>query len=305
MIGRHDGTAAATSGTGVDQALPYGRGSHVGTLPSGSAYNSTAMRALITGINGTVGTALAAALRQRGDEPIPYKRDRVEFLESSFIARCLSDARPDVVFHLAIAAKPAGIENEHWRVNVEWPARLAAACASAGARFVFTSTAMVFSDRAVGPFTVDREPDAAEGYGLQKRTAEQLVRQANPGAVVVRLGWQIGTAPGGNQMLSYFDQHMREHGVVRASRRWLPACSFLGDTATGLIALAAMAGGVYHLDSNRRWSFLEIASALNARAGSPWRIEPTDDFVFDQRLFDLRIDTPPLSDRLPRLIVAG
>jgi dTDP-4-dehydrorhamnose reductase len=301
LTGSRDCEAGGAIRSKVDSALPDGRGSEVGVARSGAPYNPVAMRALITGMNGTVGSALAAALRLRGDAPIPYARGRAEFLELSFIARCLSDARPDVVFHLAIASKPAGLENEQWRVNVEWPARLAAICAAAGIRFVFTSTAMVFSDRATGPFTVDREPDAADGYGLQKRTAERLVRQAYPDAVVVRLGWQIGEAPGGNQMLSYFEQHMREHGVVRASRRWLPACSFLEDTAAGLIALEAMPGGLYQLDSNTRWSFYEIAAALNERAGPPWRIEPTDDFVFDQRLLDARLKTPPLSARLPRL----
>ena len=63
--------------------------------------------------------------------------------------------RPDVVFHLAIASQPTGIENEGWRVSVEWSARLAEAGAAAGAHFVFTSTAMVFSNDARGPFTIE------------------------------------------------------------------------------------------------------------------------------------------------------
>ncbi len=258
------------------------------------------MRALVSGINGTIGRVLAIALRAGGNEVAPLSRDSVD-LESARIARSFAESSVDAVFHLAIASKPTGRSGEHHLINVDWPVRLAEACDAAGVRFVFTSTAMVFSDHARGPFTVDRAPDASEGYGFQKLIAERRVRDANAKAVVVRLGWQIGETPGGNQMLSYFDQHMREHGVIRASRKWLPACSFLQDTADALSRLALLPGGLYQLDSNRRWNFFEIASALSRRAGSIWRIEPTDDFVFDQRLIDDRTAMPPLCNRLPGL----
>jgi len=260
------------------------------------------MRASVSGMNGTIGRALASRLFNESHHVAALSRDTVEQTPAD-IARLLAESRIDVVFHLAIASRPTGRKNEHELVNVDWPARLAEACAAARVRLVFTSTAMVFSDHARGPFRPDRSPDAREGYGHQKLTAERRVSGANPNAVIVRLGWQIGDAPGGNQMLSYFDQHMREHGVVRASRKWLPACSFLADTAAALIGLAARPGGIYHLDSNSGWTFFDIASALNDRAGKPWQIEPDDQFVYDQRLIDPRLNTPPLATRLLSLAV--
>lgn len=258
------------------------------------------MRAFISGINGTIGRSLAAALQSGRHEVRALPRDTADQSTTS-IAELFNGFRPDAIFHLAIASRPTGRENEHHHINVEWPARLAEACSAARVRFLFTSTAMVFSDRAPGPFTIRSQPDAAEGYGFQKRTAEQRVRQANPDAVIVRLGWQIGNAPGGNQMLSYFEQHMREKGVVRASRKWLPACSFLDDTSVALIDLVGKPGGTYHLDSNRHWNFFEIATALRERADAPWKIEPTEDFMYDQRLLDDCTDVPSLQARLPGL----
>jgi len=256
------------------------------------------MRALITGMNGTVGRALAEALRTSGGDPIAYARDGRAPDDPGDVAARIAIARPDALFHLAIASKPTGLANESKRINIDWPAHLAAACANAGVRFIFTSTAMVFSDNARGPFTIHSEPDASSGYGFEKRTAEQRVREANPAATIVRLGWQIGRSPGGNNMLTFFDQHMREKGVVRASTKWLPACSFLEDTAPALIQLVAMPPRLYHVESNTRWTFFEIAAALNARAGSPWKIEPTDDFIYDQRLIDSTLKLPPLDARL-------
>lgn len=259
-------------------------------------------RALVTGANGTIGRVLLETLREAGVSALPYVRPPAERLLDD-VAPALAAARPDVVYHLAIASHPTGAADEGRLVNVLWPERLAAACREAGARLVFTSTAMVFSDQAIGPFTPESVPDAASGYGHEKRIAEERVRAAYPDARIARLGWQIGSAPGGNQMLTHLAEQARTQGAIRASRRWYPACSFLGDTCVALMALAERerAGGVYHVDSNRHWTFFEIASAISRSTAAGWRVEADDAFVFDQRLLDARVPMPELAARLPGL----
>lgn len=300
--------------------------------------------ALVSGANGTVGRALQRELATRGVTTWPYSSS-ANVDHSEAISRVLDAARADAVFHLAVASSPRGLENEGWRINVEWPARLAEACGARRLPLVFTSTAMVFSDAARGPFTIDSPPDAAHGYGYEKRVAEERVLAAHPTAIVVRLGWQIADLPAarkpsatspheprgnaptaadastnpppaapdaelftGNQMLAYLEQKMRDDGVIRASRRWLPACSFLADTTRGLADLAQRAcaapspadqphaarpnlAGRFHFDSNAAHgaSFFEIVQELNRRLGERWRIEADDSFVFDQRLIESRL----------------
>ncbi|MDX2197664.1 MAG: sugar nucleotide-binding protein [Phycisphaerae bacterium] len=288
--------------------------------------------ALVSGANGTVGRALQRELAARGVTALPYTWSaNVDHPEA--ISRVLDAARADAVFHLAVASSPRGLDNEGWRINVEWPARLAEACAARQLPLIFTSTAMVFSDAARGPFTIDSPPDAAHGYGCEKRVAEERVLGAHPTAMVVRLGWQIADLPeaadpsggavaarthgnelfAGNQMMAFLEQKMRSDGVVRASRRWLPACSFLADTTRGLADLAERAladqrppdqsraaapilAGRFHFDSNAEQgaSFFEIVQELNRRLGERWRIEADDSFVFDQRLIESR---RPLAQR--------
>jgi dTDP-4-dehydrorhamnose reductase len=265
--------------------------------------------ALLTGLNGTVGRALAAALRVRGVTVHAYPRTDAPD-DPAAINAALDRFAPDVLFHLAIASQPRGLENESWRINVEWPMRLAAACRDRGVRFISTSTAMVFSDDAAGPFTVDAIPDRTDGYGFEKRTAENRIRAANPDAYVARLGWQIGDAPGGNDMLIYLEQQHREKGAIAAATRWLPACSFLEDTAAALCTLGEaktpdnrpLAPGIYHVDSNDSWTFFAIARALNHRHGDRWKVTPTSDFVYDQRLLETRLPVPRLESRLPELL---
>lgn len=102
-------------------------------------------------------------------------------------------------------------------------------------------------------------------------------------------------------MLDHIEKQIAEHGKLSASRKWLPACSFLPDTAAALLRLAAMPGDIYLLDSNEQWNYYEIALALKEAHDKDWPIEATDDFIYDQRMIDLRSQMPPLSEHLPLL----
>ena len=114
-------------------------------------------------------------------------------------------------------------------------------------------------------------------------------------------GWQIGTGPGGNNMVEYLRKQQLEKGKVSASRKWLPACSTLADTSQLLTKVLALPGGTYMVDSNRRWTFYDIARAINDRYNFGWQVEACDDFVFDQRMQDERLPAPPLSAHFPLL----
>lgn len=259
------------------------------------------MKAVVTGANGTLGQILCETLRSEGWTVIPWNRQLVPANNLDEGRLFLQRIKPDVVFHLAIASTATGAANEGWHINHDWPAQLADICREQGRHLLFTSTAMVFSDNATGPFTPHSRPDAGQGYGYEKRMAEEAIRRRLPSAHIVRLGWQIGTGPGGNNMVEHLRQQQLNNGKVLASRRWLPACSALADTSKLLLAVLSQPGGTYMLDSNRRWTFYDIARAINDRYTFGWQVEASDDFVFDQRLQDERLPVPPLSEHFPLL----
>ena len=259
------------------------------------------MRAIVTGATGTVGARLCDLLRRQGIEPVAWDRARVPVDDYWAMERFVREVAPDLLFHLAVASRGTGRPHEGWLIHYEWSSELAWICRTLGVRFVFTSSAMVFSHQATGPFTVFSAPDATEGYGYEKRRAEERVFQQDPEARVVRLGWQIDDQPSGNNMLAALEAQARDGGRVEASTRWLPACSFLDDTVRALLALAWAEPGLYLLDANERWTYFEIVQALNARAGGRWRVEPTEAFVQDQRMRDDRVVLPSLRTRLPEL----
>lgn len=259
------------------------------------------MKCIVTGARGTIGSPLCDQLVERGHHVLQWDRNTVPVDDPTAMEQFLTSENPDGVFHLAVASQSTGRPNEGHVVNVEWPHHLARITASLGISFVFTSTVMVFSDDAKGPFTVKSTPDAEGGYGGEKREAERLVIEAHPAAHVIRLGWQIGESQGTNTMLHFFDQKMREEGKVSASSKWLPACSFLPDTVRALADLPGHPPGLYQFNSNSEWNFFEIASALSAERGGRWQIEENQDFVYDQRMVDDRLLPPPLSEGLAAL----
>lgn len=259
------------------------------------------MRLLITGTGGTVGSAVRLAAARAGHTAIAWDRTRAEPSAVAAGARLLDEERPDAILALAVPSQPTGVAGESWLVNGAWPARLARAAARRKIPFVYTSTVMVYTDRQPGPYTPATIPAPSGVYGAEKLAGERAVTGANPRAIVARLGWQIGVAPGGNHMYDHLERQFLETGVVRASARWLPACSFVEDTAAELLRLVEADPGTYLLDGNRGWSFLEIARAIDAEHGRRWRIEEDSAYVHDQRMQDARTRTASLRDRLHEL----
>jgi len=146
------------------------------------------MKVMITGINGVVGTAMKSYLESKKIEVIGWDRSKVSIFDYNEMEQFLKQEKPDILFHFALPSKSTGIDNEGWKVTYEWTSELAWLTSQLGIKFLFSSTAMVFTDDAIGPFTVGSLPDAKEGYGYEKYMAEQKAKSQNPDVYITRLG---------------------------------------------------------------------------------------------------------------------
>lgn len=255
-------------------------------------------RVLITGKNGTVGSALAKYLLEIGMEVFGWDRNKFPPNEPSATKEIFSEIKPHILFHLAVPTKPTNLENESKIINFDWSERLAEITSELKVKMVFTSTIMVFTEKNPGPYTIDSIPDAQESYGYEKKLVEELIFQKNPNATIARLGWQIGEKTGSNNMLDFLEKEMQNNKVIRASKKWFPSCSLLKDTAKTLHQISGKGSGTYLVNSNTKWNFYEICNALKKHHKKDWEIKTTEDFVYDQRMFDERIKIPPLSQTL-------
>jgi dTDP-4-dehydrorhamnose reductase len=259
------------------------------------------MKIAVTGSHGTLGSALVPHLTGQGHDVVRWNRDQVPITDYWAMEEFLRSQGVQALFHLAVPSQPTGTPNESWTVNYQWTSELAWICKELGIVFVYVSTVMVFSPQKKGPFTVDTQPDAGDGYGMEKRLAEERVFHQNPASRVLRLGWQIGGAPGSNNMVDFLDEQFASGGLVACSTQWLPACSFLEDTVPVLASMVDRDPGLYQFDTNQKWNFYQIAFALNKALNKGWKITATDTFVFDQRMVDPRMPSISLKSRLPSL----
>lgn len=236
-------------------------------------------------MNGTVAPALAQALAAAGYAVAAWDRAAHPVDHPEVVRFHIACAKPGLFCHLAMGSPD-------W---AEWAAR---ACAERHIPFLYVSSVSVFSAAQTGPFTVDDIPHPDDDYGRYKLECERRVQAAHPAAHVVRIGWQIGSAPGGNQMVDFLDRTHRERGRVDASTLWFPGCSFLPDTAESLVQILELPPGLYHLDGNPGLNFHEIAAGLNQLLGNPWKVIPVSGLVQNHRMLDPRVPVAPITRRL-------
>lgn len=246
------------------------------------------MRALITGLNGTVAPVVADVLRRVGWEILPWDRATHPISERGSVRSHLDSLAPDAILHIGMGAS-------------EWAAWLAEFAHERDIPFLFTGTVSVYGEHQVGPFGPSDLPEPTDDYGRYKLECEKSILRVNPDALICRIGWQIGDAPGSNNMVDYFHKR-RSEGPLRLSRSWIPGCSFLDDTARELVRLMLHGKtGLFHLDSNPGLSLFEIGDRL-ARL-HPWMGEVTasDDVVKNHRMVDDRVQMPALHERISAL----
>ena len=244
------------------------------------------MRAMITGMNGTVAPELAGELRARGAKVMAWNRATVPLDDEQVVARHVRESSPTVLVHCGMG-DPRSAEH------------LAACCGRLGIGFLFTSSVSVFGPHQSGPHGVDAVPEPRDDYGRYKLESEHRVLAVNPQACVVRLGWQIALRPGGNQMVEHFMRCQREQGHVSVSTGWFQACSFLADTSRMLVDLLERPScGLHHLDGNPGWDMHRIVRALNRVIGAGWDVRPANDICMNNLMRDDRLKTGSIADRL-------
>ena len=261
-------------------------------LARGLRLGFRAMRALVTGGAGFIGSNLVDALLERGDEVSVVddlstgRRENLNgaaaFHEASItdgarMAALLADERPDAVFHLAAqvdvrraVADPAFDA----AVNVGGTAVLLEAARAAGTRrFVLASTGgAIYGDTDRLPTPEDVPAAPISPYGASKAAAEtylELYRRLH-GLSTVALRFANVYGPrqdplGEGGVIAIYchaaatDRRVRVFGDGRQTRDFV----YVGDVVAALIAAAEQdAGGAYNIGTGLETTVLELVERL-------------------------------------------
>ena len=259
------------------------------------------MRAFITGASGFVGAHLVGHLLAAGDEVIGPETD---ITDREAITEAVTNARPDVVYHLAAWADVAGSWDEPVmtvRVNVEGTLNLLDAARAAGvSRVLAVSSADVYGPVDEGDLPLDETAPLrpVSPYAASKAAADMICAQAflGHGLDVIRVRAFNHLGPGqsdkfvASALASRIVANERTGGeVVRVGN--LEARRDFTDVrdvvrAYRLLMESATAGEVYHVCSGIDRPIRDLAETLVGLAESPMRLVNDPDLL---RPVDLKV----------------
>jgi dTDP-4-dehydrorhamnose reductase len=237
-------------------------------------------RWLVTGASGQLGGHILRTLECRGRNAavLALTRGReiavsapsltVDLADVTGLRAAVRGFRPTHVLHVAAmtAVSECFADRENAQIlNTAATRVLAEAASECAARFIFSSTDMVF-DGFAAPYCEADEPRPLSVYGQTKRDAE-LTLLSMPGTLVVRIPLLYGV-PCSPRPTTFVDQ-------VAALRRRDPLKLFideirtpvaLSDAAEALIALARSdLTGVIHIAGPQRLSRFELVRLIAER----------------------------------------
>lgn len=179
--------------------------------------------------------------------------------DAAAVREALDAERPELIVHTAYRRDDEG-------VTLDGAGVVAGAAAQAGARLIHMSSDLVFGGRLGRPLTEEDPPDPVLDYGRWKARAEEQVREAHPGALLVRTSLIYGIArPSDHERLAlsaldgadiaFFTDELRNPIEV-------------GDLAGALLELADQdARGPLHVAGADAMDRLELARLLVAHRG--------------------------------------
>src|SRR4051794_15314238 len=231
----------------------------------------TAMRLLVTGAAGMLGTDVVAAAA--GHDVVALARADLDITDADAVRAAVRDTMPDAIVNCAawtdVDAAEAS-EREATLINGDGAGHLAGAAAEVGAHIVHVSTDYVFPGDASSPYVENAPTGPVGAYGRSKLAGEIAVA-AVPDHAIVRTAWVFG--PHGKNFVDTMLRLGSERDEVTVVDDQLGCPTYTGHLAAALVAIAeARVRGILHVAGGGQCTWWELAVATFARAGLSMRV---------------------------------
>jgi dTDP-4-dehydrorhamnose reductase len=226
------------------------------------------VRALVVGVSGLVGGAVARALERSGVEAVGTFRSRrvvgaqpLDVLDPEAVRRCLDTTRPDAIVLAVDAAADAHASPLH----VEGARSVAASAAAVGARVVYYSSDAVFDGQS-GPYSEDEPVRPIGPHGRLHAQGEQEIRRLAPHHLILRTSEVYGWDRGSRNLAMQVSERLQAGAPLRvAADRW-GSPTFVDYLAEVTVRLLQMSvEGTVNVAGKERLARADLARAL-ARA---------------------------------------
>jgi dTDP-4-dehydrorhamnose reductase len=228
-----------------------------------------------------LGTDLMTHLAAEGHDAVGLDLPEIDITDRRQVMRRVSEAAPDVVFHLAAWTDVDGAEENEEQallVNGEGTRNVAIAARDAGAALVAVSTDYVFPGTG-GPYQEDSATDPIQAYGRTKLAGERLAELEYPeGTRIARTAWLYG-AHGRNFVDTMIGlAEGRDHVDVVADQEGCP--TWTRDLCPALVEVAALPPGVYHTAGGGSTTWAGFAREAFRLAGVQCEVRDTTTEAF-------------------------
>ncbi len=231
------------------------------------------MRILITGANGQLGYELQRVL---GEHTLVLGVWPEFDLLKDDAERYVSEAKPDVVIHVAAYTDVEGAEQEPdlaMAVNAEGTERVARGAAKVGARLICLSTDYVFDGLKDTPYEETDQPNPLNAYGRSKLEGERRALAHCSNTLNVRTAWLYGLR--GKNFVKTIMQRAVEQPELRVVADQHGCPTHAGDLAAALArVLDTDLRGIAHAAGTGDCTWYEFACTIVSLMGLSVPVHP-------------------------------
>ena len=191
-----------------------------------------AIRVLVTGGAGYIGSHACKALARAGFEPIVFDNLSTgwkaavkwgplvqgDLMDRATIDAALAEYRPAAVMHfaaLSLVGESMQDPGRYWRVNVGGALNLLEACAAAGVRnFVFSSTCATYGDQDGVLLTEETPQRPINAYGGSKLAIEQMLQDFGKSGGISHVIFRYFNVAGADPEGEAGEQHLPETHLI-------------------------------------------------------------------------------------------
>ena len=244
---------------------------------------SSSDRVAVIGAAGQLGIDISRAFRTAGTPLLALSHDDAEVTDPLQIQKVIEAHRPGVVvncaaFHTVEACED--VPQTAFAVNAVGALNVARACAKVDAVCVQISTDYVFDGEKDGPYEESDSPRPLNVYGTSKLAGENLVQQACPQSLVVRVASLFGRAgvsgKGGNFVETIL-KRARAGQAVRVVDDQVISPTYARDAAEVICRLVeGGARGVVHVTNlgSAPCTWYDLAKQAVDLCKLPTKVEP-------------------------------
>jgi len=231
-----------------------------------------AMKILITGANGQLGTELRNLAPEYSQAQFVFTDiQELDITNPEAVDQMVAAEGIDIIINCAAYTAVDRAESDQpmaRKINAYAPGVLAEAAAKVGAELIHVSTDYVFDGKSCVPYTEDMPTGPQSVYGSTKLEGEQLVLQANPKSIIVRTAWLY--SPYGNNFAKTMLRLGREREQLGVVFDQIGSPTYALDLARAIMTIATSTDktyGVFHYSNEGVISWYDFTKAIHRLAG--------------------------------------